>query len=153
MSYLQLRHISLKYSNQIGPILSNINLDIEKNTITAIVGESGSGKSTLLNCISGFQTPEKGEISLDHTPIFTEKHYVNPEKRCIGMIFQDYALFPHMNIRRNILYGIKKLPRFTQNRRLLKLTNVFKVRDLLHKFPHQLSGGEQQRVSKVTGKR
>tara|TARA_B100000809_G_C15138546_1_gene531822 strand:- start:1913 stop:2971 length:1059 start_codon:yes stop_codon:yes gene_type:complete len=149
MSYLQLIHTSLKYQKTAPFALSNFSLSIEKNKIIVIVGESGCGKSTLLNCIAGFEKPDQGEIYLNNKPLVSNTTFIPPEKRDIGIIFQDYALFPHLSIKQNILFGIKKLNRFTQYRRLLRLTKLFKLKGLLHKYPHQLSGGEQQRISLI----
>ena len=149
MSYLQLIQTSLRYQKDIPLALSNFNISIAKNKIIVIVGESGCSKSTLLNCIAGFEKPDHGEIFLNNKPLVSKSHFVPPEKRDIGIIFQDYALFPHLNIKQNILFGIRKLNRFTQYRRLIKLTKLFKLKGSLHKYPHQLSGGEQQRISLI----
>jgi ABC-type Fe3+/spermidine/putrescine transport system ATPase subunit len=125
--------------------LKEVSLEIPRGSFTTFLGPSGCGKTTLLRTIAGFYETEKGEISIGGRPI----NDVPSHLRGAVMVFQDYALFPHMNIRENIVYGlkIKKLPREEIERRLAKTVSYLGVGDLLTRSPAQISGGQQQRVA------
>lgn len=112
--------------------------------IMVLFGPSGSGKTTILNCIAGLEHPDKGRIQLDEAVFFDQSEKpLTPQKRRIGYLFQDYALFPHMTVEKNVLYAIKEK---TANR-LSPLVNQLGIGHLLQKYPHQISGGEKQRVA------
>ncbi|WP_028986542.1 ATP-binding cassette domain-containing protein [Thermicanus aegyptius] len=131
-----------------GDFLLEASFQLEKE-ITVLFGPSGSGKTTLLHLIAGILTPDGGEIRLDDLVYFSEGRPPLPiRKRKVGVLFQDYALFPHMTVERNILYGVKgeKKIEAPQIRQLLEVTGIV---HLIHKYPHQLSGGEKQRVALV----
>jgi iron(III) transport system ATP-binding protein len=128
-------------------ILSDVELILAKGDILGLVGPSGCGKTTLLNTIAGFIEQEKGNIVIDDTITITPKKTVAPQNRNIGMIFQDYALFPHLTVEQNICFGITKLTKKEQQSRLHKLVKLLELSDLEKRFPHQLSGGQQQRVA------
>ena len=144
---LGLKTLTITYEGNLSPALSNFSLNVQKSDVVVIVGESGCGKTTLLKCIAGFEKPDSGSIVLSDQVMFSNREFVPPQKRKVGMMFQNYALLPHFSVKKNILYGINHLSIFLQHRRLIKLVNLFKIRGLLRKYPHQLSGGEQQRVS------
>lgn len=146
MAYLQLNNLNFSY-NQSENILKNINFSIEKGQILAILGESGSGKSTLLRLISGFETAQEGALYIDNKKIFEGFHKVPVEKRGIGFVFQDYALFPHLTVEQNIRFGINKLSKKEQNKRVEELLITIELLDYKKKYPHELSGGQQQRVA------
>jgi iron(III) transport system ATP-binding protein len=142
---LSIKNLTKTYSNAKLPAISNFNLDLKKGSILAIVGESGSGKTTLSRLIAGLETPDEGTITLNDKVVAANDTFVEPDKRQVGMVFQDYALFPHLTVRKNIGYGISKL----QNReqRILELLKLVGLEDLGARYPHQLSGGQQQRVA------
>ena len=128
-------------------ILSGVHLALSKGDILGLVGPSGCGKTTLLNTISGFIEQEQGEIVIDSTTTITPENSIAPQHRNVGMIFQDYALFPHLSVEKNILFGIDKLAKSEQQSRLKHLVELLELTHLEKRFPHQLSGGQQQRVA------
>lgn len=121
-------------------VLKNISFDIQKTSITAIVGESGCGKTTLMRIIAGHEQADSGNIEL-HGQSITEKP---ANKRNMGLVFQDYALFPHMNVSKNIRYGMRGKKKKQRIAALLELVNM---PDFEKRYPHELSGGQQQRVA------
>jgi len=128
-------------------ILSSITFSINAGDILGLVGPSGCGKTTLLNTIAGFIQQEQGDLNIAGLPAITTKNTMAPEHRNIGMIFQDYALFPHLTVEKNICFGIDKLTNTEQQARLAHLVELLALTELTSRFPHQLSGGQQQRVA------
>ena len=113
--------------------------------ILALVGSSGSGKTTLLNCLAGIVQPDAGEISLNGRGFYSDgQKPLKIQKRKVGYLFQDYALFPHLSVEQNILYA---LSRGTDISHINELTKILGITGLLGKYPHQISGGEKQRVA------
>ena len=125
--------------------LKKINLLVNKGERLSIQGPSGCGKSTLLRLIAGLEEPNKGQIFINDEEVSSPGFSVPPEKRQIGMVVQDKALFPHLSIYENICFGIKK--NTDKEQIALDLLNLFKIEELKNKFPHQISGGEKQRVA------
>ena len=126
-------------------ILKNISLDLRAGQRTAVLGESGSGKSTLLRCIAGFETIKRGRISLNGQIVSDNVVTAPTEDRNLGMVLQERALFPHLTVKKNIMFGIDKLP--NKKNILADLASLFKITTILDKFPGEISGGEQQRVA------
>src|SRR5690554_2700575 len=140
---LSLTDLSCGYQNQI--IVQDLNLHLNSGDIGCLLGPSGCGKTTTLRAIAGFEPIMKGSISLAGKSISRPSFTLAPEKRRIGMVFQDYALFPHLSVERNIAFGIRKNPnaeRITQ-----ELLELVKLDSLGRRYPHELSGGQQQRVA------
>lgn len=125
--------------------LSHFELNVQLNVaheIIVLFGPSGSGKTTILNCIAGLTTPDQGMIRYDNHIFFKDgKSLIPTQKRQIGYVFQDYALFPHMTVWKNITYGMK------QEAFALQLMKELKIEHLKHQYPHAISGGEKQRVA------
>ena len=141
---LEIKNLSHSYG-ETNQIIQNINLEIEKSDRVAILGPSGCGKSTLLRLIAGLETPNLGQIVIDGTIVSTEKFTVPPEKRKIGLVVQEKALFPHLSVYDNIGFGIKgNIDKKIITNDLLEL---LKIDSLKNKYPHEISGGEQQRVA------
>ena len=141
---LEIKNLSHSY-DETNKIIQNINLEIEKLDRVAILGPSGCGKSTLLRLIAGLEKPDLGQIIIDGAVVSTEKFIVPPEKRKIGLVVQEKALFPHLSVYDNIGFGIKKnIDKKTITNDLLEL---LKIDSLKNKYPHEISGGEQQRVA------
>lgn len=126
--------------------LSQLNFQIESGTITCILGASGCGKTTLLRLIGGFEDLQQGSIYLDDQLLTDVNTVVRPEKRNIGMMFQDFGLFPHLTIAENLTFGIKRKNKDRQDW-VLNAAKRLEIGHLLTKKPYQLSGGEQQRVA------
>ncbi|AHM61015.1 ABC transporter [Flammeovirgaceae bacterium 311] len=144
---LELKNLYKKYQRKDTWAVNNVNLHVSKGELLALVGESGSGKTTLLRLIAGFEIPEQGFIAISGNTVFDQGIYVQPEKRRIGMVFQDYALFPHLSIKDNILFGLKGTDKKQKNLRLQELLKLVGLETQTHKYPHELSGGQQQRVA------
>ena len=141
---LEIKNLSHSYG-ETNQIIQNINLEIEKLDRVAILGPSGCGKSTLLRLIAGLEKPNLGQIVIDGTVVSTEKFTVPPEKRKIGLVVQEKALFPHLSVYDNIGFGIKgNIDKKIITNDLLEL---LKIDSLKNKYPHEISGGEQQRVA------
>lgn len=118
------------------------------NGLLAIQGMSGSGKTTILNCISGIKTADKGHIRLNNRILFSSNDNVNMKikDRNVGYVFQNYALFPHMTVRENILFGVDK-KNINYEKELSYISDMMKIRHLMDKYPSEISGGEKQRVA------
>ena len=129
-------------------VLDGFNLDLQSGDIFALLGDSGSGKSSALRFIAGLESASNGKVSLDGANLSLDgSHSVKPELREIGMVFQDYALFPHMTVFQNISFGIDYLSKKEKIERVQTLLELISLQGIEKKYPHQLSGGEQQRVS------
>lgn len=144
---LTLNNVCKNYDNN--EVLKNINLNVEKGEIISVLGPSGCGKSTLLNLIAGILPLNGGEILLGDKVISSKKIHVPPEKRNINMVFQDYALWPHMTVKENIQYGLKlrKINEKVIGKKTNDITRLLHINNLLNRYPNELSGGQQQRVS------
>ena len=140
---LKIENLSLSFKDQ--DILKNINLSLDLGERVSILGESGSGKSSLLRCIAGFENINKGKISLKNEIVSSDTYMLPTEKRGVGMVVQEKALFPHLTVKKNILFGIES--NSNKNEIVSELAELFKIEKLLDKLPGQISGGEQQRVA------
>ena len=139
--YLEVENLVKSYGNN--PVIKNLTFSIEKGQLISFVGESGSGKSTFLKCLTGLENINSGKVILNNKIINDKNLFVKPQRRKIGYVFQDYPLFPHLNIKENICFNLEK--RYFKNfEDIVKLTNL---KQLLERYPHEISGGEQQRVS------
>jgi len=127
--------------------LGPLSLDIRDGEIMVVLGPSGSGKTALLRSIAGLSVPKEGQLSIDSKVMVDHNTFVQPEKRSVGMVFQDHALFPHLTVRGNILFGISDWSKKDQMIRLKELEELVELGDQLEKYPHELSGGQQQRVA------
>mgnify|MGYP001450167333 CR=1 FL=1 len=125
----------------------DVTFALEENEILALLGPSGCGKTTTLRLIAGFEWPDEGTIHIGDRLVAGEGCFVGPEKRGVGMVFQDYPLFPHRTVAQNVAFGLHRLDRRTARRRALELLERVGMAEYADRYPHQLSGGQQQRVA------
>ncbi len=145
MSHLEVANIELAYGDQ--KIVRDLSMRLEKGRIGCLLGPSGCGKTTVLRCIAGFESVSAGEIRLDGLLVSSTSEHRPPEQRRIGMVFQDYALFPHLSVSGNIGFGLRKLDTTARNARVAELLEIVGLSGQGHKYPHEMSGGQQQRVA------
>ncbi len=147
MKALQIDHLSKTFLKREGPAISDISLDVEVGEILALLGESGSGKTTLLRLIAGLDYPDQGTIAIGDDVVVDNKTFVRPEKRKVGLVFQNHALFPHYNVFDNVAFGLSGLTKQDKAGRVNELLALVNLEEMENRFPHQLSGGQQQRVA------
>jgi len=139
--YLEVKNLA-KFYNSSYPIIKDLTFSVKKGELISFLGESGSGKTTFLKCLAGLEGINAGSISLNSNFLNNEKTFVRPQKRKIGFVFQDYPLFPHLNILDNITFNLERKYKSKLDY-ILKLTGL---QFLVERFPHEISGGEQQRA-------
>ncbi|WKA54569.1 ABC transporter ATP-binding protein [Planococcus shixiaomingii] len=145
--YVTIENVCFSYSKKSAAALDKFSLVIEKGEVISILGKSGSGKSTLLRLLAGLEKPAKGSLKIEDKVLFDDKTFLQPEKRGIGMVFQDYALFPHLTVADNILFGLFRLKKAEKKRRLQEVLELVELEGYAKRYPHQLSGGQQQRIA------
>ncbi len=127
--------------------VDNLSLTVEPGRFLSLLGPSGCGKSTTLRLLAGLETPDTGSIHLAGACVADERRWVSPEDRRVGMVFQDYALFPHLTVGENIAFALRREDTARRRRRIHELTELVGMGGLARRYPHQLSGGQQQRVA------
>lgn len=142
---LDLKKVSVAYDEH--TVVDQISLQLAQGEIGCLLGPSGCGKTTLLRAIAGFETIQAGTISLAEKIVSDKNKQLAPEKRNIGMVFQDFALFPHLSIADNIGFGIRHLSKKSQQIRISELLTLIGLEGFESRYPHQLSGGQQQRIA------
>jgi iron(III) transport system ATP-binding protein len=142
---LQVNQVSVAYGQQ--TVVHNMTLQLAQGEIGCLLGPSGCGKTTLLRTIAGFERTKSGEILLAGQRVSSAMMQLAPEKRNIGMVFQDFALFPHLTIADNIRFGIRHLSSNAQQQRITELLALINLENFETRYPHQLSGGQQQRIA------
>ncbi|MEW8029731.1 MAG: ABC transporter ATP-binding protein [Candidatus Thiodiazotropha sp.] len=144
---LEVRHASVKYGRQI--VVDDVSFELESGVIGCLLGPSGCGKTSLLRAIAGFEPLAQGEILLHGRRVSLPGHTLAPEKRRVGMVFQDFALYPHLTVRDNVIFGLRRISGKSQQRRVSELLALVGLSGLEDKYPHQLSGGQQQRIALI----
>lgn len=147
MKILHADNISKTYTGTKHPALENFSLTANKGEIVALLGESGCGKTTALRIIAGFETADKGKLTINDQTLFDDNRMMPPEKRGIGIVFQDYALFPHKTVWENITFGLFKLSKSESNKATEEAIALTGLTGFEKRYPHQLSGGQKQRVA------
>lgn len=145
MAQLELNDIVQRYGKH--TIVNGVDFRLEAGQIACLLGPSGCGKTTLLRCIAGFEDIAGGQIKLRGETVSQAGERIAPEKRRIGMVFQDYALFPHLTVEQNVAFGLGKKPQEDTHLRVRQLLATVGLSGQGHKYPHELSGGQQQRIA------
>ena len=145
MAQLELNGVIQRYGRH--TVVDGVDFSLAAGQIACLLGPSGCGKTTLLRCIAGFEDIADGEISLHGAVVSRAGQRVAPEKRRIGMVFQDYALFPHLTVEQNVAFGLGRKPQEDVHLRVRQLLATVGLAGQGEKFPHELSGGQQQRVA------
>ena len=142
---LEVENLAVSFDGK--TIISDISLRLEQGGIGCLLGPSGCGKTTLLRAIAGFVQPGRGEVRINGRRVSSPAALAPVEQRGVGMVFQDFALFPHLAARDNIAFGLQDKPLPERQARVDEVVLTLEIADFQHKYPHQLSGGQQQRVA------
>ena len=149
MSRIELKHIDKYYGDN--HVLRDLNLTIEDGDFMTLLGPSGCGKTTTLRVVSGLEKPQNGVMTIDGVEMINADlaYYAEPSKRGLNLVFQSYALWPHMTVRENITFGLKiqKLPKDEVEKRLMESLRMMRIEQYIDRYPNELSGGQQQRVA------
>ncbi|MCC7328099.1 MAG: ABC transporter ATP-binding protein [Burkholderiales bacterium] len=138
---------SLQHAYGTHRVVRGMDFGLDPGRIGCLLGPSGCGKTTVLRCLAGFEPVQGGEILLSDRVVSSPGMQVPPERRGIGMVFQDYALFPHLTVARNISFGLSRMPAAEANSRTLAMLELVGLSQVADVYPHELSGGQQQRVA------
>ena len=145
--FLTVSQLDVRYAGRDKPAVQGVSLNLAAGDIGVLIGPSGCGKTTLLRAIAGLEPVSGGEIRIDGQLVGSASFSLPPEQRRIGMVFQDYALFPHLSVGRNVAFGIHHLPKARQAERVAEVLELVGLAGSAARFPHELSGGQQQRVA------
>ena len=146
MAFIDIQNLFKRFKNVVA--INHIQLEVNKGEMLTLLGPSGCGKTTTLRCIAGLEKPDEGDIVIDGKPMLSQG-FVQPSKRGIGMVFQNYAVWPHMKVYNNVVYGLKlqRLSRQSIKEKAQKVLELVGLDGLEDRYPAQLSGGQQQRVA------
>jgi iron(III) transport system ATP-binding protein len=148
LSQLALVHVTKRYPGSGAPAVCDLSLGVERGHVLALLGPSGCGKTTTLRLIAGFETPDAGQVIIaGRTVADGPRPGVPPEERGVGIVFQDYALFPHLTVADNVGFGLRRLSRGSRLDRTREVLGLVGLAELGARYPHELSGGQQQRVA------
>ncbi len=145
--FLEVSQLDVRYAGRAQAAVQGVSLGLHAGDIGVLIGPSGCGKTTLLRAVAGLEPVSGGEIRLTKEVVGSATRSVPPEQRRIGMVFQDYALFPHLSVGRNVAFGIHQLPRAEQAARVAEVLELVGLAGSENRYPHELSGGQQQRVA------
>lgn len=146
VKFLDIQDVSFGYAGG-GPVCDHISFAVDEGEIGCLLGPSGCGKTTMLRLIAGFERPSAGRIFLNGTLLSDADLATPPEARGIGFVFQDYALFPHLSIEKNVAFGLQHLPLPERNARVVEMLALVRLEAEGKRFPHEISGGQRQRVA------
>ncbi|MCH2046187.1 MAG: ABC transporter ATP-binding protein [Saprospiraceae bacterium] len=147
MKAIEIKDLSKSFDQEKTFVLSSINMVLEQGKIAVIVGASGSGKTTLLRLIAGLEMPSSGSICIAQNEVSNAQWVLAPQKRQVGMVFQHFALFPHLTVEQNIGYALPKKDKQASKARVNELLSLIKLDGYNQRYPHELSGGQQQRIA------
>jgi iron(III) transport system ATP-binding protein len=147
MTILQLNNIGKKFTGSKEWAVKDFNLEVAQGEIVALLGESGCGKTTILRMIAGFETPGTGSITINGETVVGPGIFTEPQQRKVGIVFQDYALFPHKTVWENIRFGLFRLKQQQAREKAATIMELCGLTGLEKRYPHQLSGGQKQRVA------
>ena len=147
MSLLSLDQVTKSYPAQALPAVDHLSLELEKGEILALLGPSGCGKTTTLRLIAGFERPDAGVVEIGGKIMANGRMSVPPEQRGVGVVFQEYTLFPHLTVDENVLFGLRHLSTQERLQRLREMLDMVGLGPFARRYPHELSGGQQQRVA------
>jgi iron(III) transport system ATP-binding protein len=145
MAIIELKNVTKSYDG--AKAVKDLSFRVEEGEIFAILGPSGCGKTTTLRLIAGFEKPDKGEVRINGAPVAGGGFFIPPERRKAGMVFQDYALFPHLSVKENIAFGLSRFGKAQREKIIETMLEFVGLRGFEERYPHQLSGGQQQRVA------
>ena len=145
MEKLRLEGLCFGYNKKL--VLEDFDFVLKQGDVRGLLGASGSGKTTILRLIAGLERPTKGAIYIDNKAVSTDTMFVEPEKRKVGYVFQDYGLFPHMTVEKNIAYGLHKHKKQDKKDIVNEMLSLINMEGYRKAYPHQLSGGQQQRLA------
>ena len=145
--YLEVSQLQVHYANRPTPAVDGVSFGLHAGDIGVLIGPSGCGKTTLLRAVAGLERASSGEIKLAKATVSSVNTFVPAESRRIGMVFQDYALFPHLDVAHNVAFGIHHLPKAERMARVAEVLELVDLPDTAKRYPHELSGGQQQRVA------
>jgi iron(III) transport system ATP-binding protein len=145
--FLTVSQLEVRYPGRDRPAVQDVTLNLAAGDIGVLIGPSGCGKTTLLRAVAGLEPVSGGEIRIDGQLVGSAAFSLPPEQRRIGMVIQDYALFPHLSVGRNVAFGIHHLPKARQAERVAEVLELVGLAGSAGRFPHELSGGQQQRVA------
>lgn len=144
---VELDKATKRYPGSASPAVERLSFSLSHGEIMAVLGPSGCGKTTTLRLIAGFEKPDEGEVLLRGEVVSGKGGMVSPEKRGVGMVFQDYALFPHLSVAKNIAFGLRRINGSAREKRVKETLDLINMSEMADRYPHQLSGGQQQRVA------
>ena len=144
---LSVSEVKIRYRDN--DVINNISFQVEAGHIACLLGPSGCGKTTLLRAIAGFEPVVSGEIVLGKRKVAAVDFAMPPQQRRVGMVFQDFALYPHLTVEQNVGFGLHKMPADERDLRIEELLNLVKLQEVRKSYPHEISGGQQQRVALI----
>lgn len=144
---LKLENVTLKFAQMTAPAVDKMSLALASGDVLGLLGPSGCGKTTLLRIIAGFESPQVGTVEIAGQLVAGNGHWLPPEQRHVGMLFQDYALFPHLTVAENIGFGLRRAKKSERSQRVAELLTLVRLPGLENRYPHELSGGQQQRIA------
>ena len=145
--FLEVSQLEVRYAGQPQAAVQGVSLGLSAGQIGVLIGPSGCGKTTLLRAVAGLERVSAGDIRLGGEVVSSARTQLAPEARRIGMVFQDYALFPHLDVGRNVAFGLNHLPKAERASRTAEVLELVGLAHMGNRYPHELSGGQQQRVA------